>query len=82
MSRLIGKYMMILIVIIYFEIIIKTFWFKKSKTTDDLSVQSPKIASIFSKRSEQVLLECSKLAKSKRLRSSYIEPENFLTLER
>ena len=73
---------MMLIVIIFFEMIIKTFWFRKHKTTDDPIVQSPKIATIFSKRAEKVLLECSKLAKSKRLRSSYIEPENFLTLER
>ena len=82
MSRLSGKYMMMLIVIIYVEIMIKSFWFTQHMTTEDLRVQSPKIASIFSKRAEKVLLECSKLAKSQRLRSSYIEPENFLTLER
>ena len=76
--------MMMLIVIISLEIMImiKTFWLTQHKATDDLKVRSPKIASIFSKRAERVLLECSKLSRSKRLRLSYIEPENFLTLER
>ena len=75
---------MMLIVIISFEIMImiKTLWFTQHTTGDDLKFEKPKIASIFSKRAEKVLLECSKLSKSKRLRLSYIEPENFLTLER
>ena len=84
MSRLSGRYRMMLIVIISFKIMImiKTLWFTQHTKEDDIKFKKPKIASIFSKRAEKVLLECSKLSKSKRLRLSYIEPENFLTLER
>ena len=74
--------MVMLIVIISFKVMIKTFWFKQHTAADDLRVQSKKFATIFSKRADKVLLECSKMSKSKRFRLSYIEPENFLTLER
>ena len=74
--------MMMLIVIISLELMIKTLWFKQHTAKDDLRVRSKKVAPIFSKRAEKVLLECSKMSNSKRFRLSYIEPENFLTLER
>ena len=76
--------MLIVMLIMTFEIMMKTLLFTQQTTTnDDLRDQGPaKIGSIFSKRAEKVQLECSKLVNSNRRRLSYIEPENFLTLER
>ena len=67
--------------IVTFEIIIKVSWNATEVVNDDLR-KSFKISSNFSKRIERVNLECSRLARKNKLRSSYIEPQNFITLER
>ena len=67
--------------IVTFEIIIKLSWNATEVVNDDLR-KSFKISSNFSKRIERVNLECSRLARNNKLRSSYIEPQNFITLER
>ena len=54
--------------------------FKRSR--DHESPKDIKRSDIFSRRRERIAAGCSKLAGDKTLRSPYIEPANFLTINR
>ena len=81
MSRERRKRISVILIVSLIIKFTKVFWQTFQTSEKDLT-KTYNVSSNFIKRSERVNTECSKLAKKDILRPSYIEPENFVTLER